>query len=343
MKKLIFLLVLLSPIFNINNLLASPSIINISTSEQDNNCRFDGAEVLITGLSFGDSGMEIPLLWDKVENISAYDGLNNGDTVTEDVWQLGTYGSSMTISTTNPRGGSSKHYLGNGKSYLEWPDLPGGTNLDQIYISWWYKPSKNPYGDGGSNKFLRIWDNPNGDESRISWTSMHMTYGPDSGGSPSWGSHATNAGAWNYMELWARSNGKIKATVNGKIIHDASDFLSSGSAYGLNIKLIGFDPSITTPYYADMVTEIDDIYVSGSRARVELSASNTWDAKSHRETQIPIEWSNTEIRFIVNEGDLNLNNTYLYVFDDEGNASNAIPFICKPAPMPPAGVEISVP
>lgn len=67
---------------------------------------------------------------------------------------------------------------------------------------------------------------------------------------------------------------------------------------------------------------IDDIYISDTRARVEIGDASTWAACTHREIQIPTAWSDTSITATVNQGSFADSTTvYVYVIDDDGDAS----------------------
>jgi len=68
---------------------------------------------------------------------------------------------------------------------------------------------------------------------------------------------------------------------------------------------------------------IDDPYIQlGSRARVEIGDASTWDSCTHREIQIPTNWSDGSITFTVNQGSFqNEDTAYLFAVDSDGTAS----------------------
>ena len=68
----------------------------------------------------------------------------------------------------------------------------------------------------------------------------------------------------------------------------------------------------------DMDMYIDDIYISDTRARVEIGNASTWSACTVREIQIPTSWSSTQIAFTVNQGGFANGTYYVYVVDDDG-------------------------
>lgn len=68
--------------------------------------------------------------------------------------------------------------------------------------------------------------------------------------------------------------------------------------------------------------DYDDIYIANSRARVEIGNAPTWKACTHREIQIPAQWSDNSITVTTNEGSFQeCNRYYLYVVDKDGNVN----------------------
>jgi hypothetical protein len=212
--------------------------------------------------------------------------------------------------------------------------LQGQTN-NSIYVSWFFNPSESPSDAGGSNKFIRIWDHGSGDYTRISWTQMHMTY--EGQPSPSWSHWGGGKNTWNHLEIWVDgAEGVIQARTNGKLIHDISDFKKSPIDEGLNIKLIGFDPSIPAKY-STLKFMLDDLYVSTSRARVVLSESATWDAaRANGKPQLVKSWSNEEISFELQpRTGQQVEELYLFVVDSNGEANSQGFPLCPQCPNPP--------
>jgi hypothetical protein len=63
----------------------------------------------------------------------------------------------------------------------------------------------------------------------------------------------------------------------------------------------------------------DDVYVDFTRARVEIGNAATYNTCTHREIQVPTEWSDTAITITVNGGSYaDGSNVYLYVVDSNG-------------------------
>lgn len=300
----------------------------------------DGKTVIISGKNFTVTDAET-LLWDDIDN---QNGIKNG--VKVPTGQNLTWGengspwaSSITFDTTKKRTSRSASYAGKAKSYLKWPNKIKSKNLQNIYVSWWFKPDLHPYNNGGSNKVIRIWDDPDGNDTRISWTTMHLQ---STGASTSWGSWGGKTGQWNRFEIWANSEtGQLKTWVNGKLTHNKKDFKKIPSAHGFNIYLIGFDPS-EPERYPGFTFNISDIYVSPSIARVEITNKATWeDTSATREIQPINSWSNDEVSFTLNAGSFNsLDNKYIYIIDKDGNVNNNGYLLCAKCPIAPElGVE----
>lgn len=68
----------------------------------------------------------------------------------------------------------------------------------------------------------------------------------------------------------------------------------------------------------------DDIYLDFTQARVELGNAPTWSGCTHREVQVPLEWSDSRIAVAVNRGSFSEGSqAYLYVVDSQGNVNSS--------------------
>lgn len=228
-------------------------------------------------------------------------------------------------------------YHGEGhRLYLGSPLHPKTTRLNNhMYVSWWYKPSKSPSGEGGSNKFIRIWDNSSGYGTRISWTQMHFTCIADEE-YVTWGNWKGNINEWNHHEILVDLEaGKVQTRVNGNIIHDAKcGKHSSYKNVPLSVQAIGFEHNLHN--YQQMETFLDDIYIADSQARVEISDSPKWSATMRKEIMPISSWSNNKIVAMPLDGKIHLsNNAYVYVVDSEGVANKTgIKMACPKCPKP---------
>lgn len=83
----------------------------------------------------------------------------------------------------------------------------------------------------------------------------------------------------------------------------------------------------------------DDIYMDDTWARVMVCDSPFWSRCQKKEIQIPTSWTDNQIEFIVNLGDLDVNTQsgYLYVVTSEGlvNAQGTLLYPCQRCPSPP--------
>jgi hypothetical protein len=301
------------------------------------------ATLTVSGSAFSEVDNPISF-YDQVDNQPAYQTLADGAPVPLDqgIWttRASKWGNPVEIVRTGDlrTDGASAAYFGQRKADLGWPSLLKDSQTKSLYVSWWYKPSK-AIDQGGSNKFIRIWDKTDGSGTRISWTQMHMTYSvPDLGYTPhpSWSETQPTPGEWNRFEIYADGEtNTIIARMNGLVKHSISDFQKSSSFEGLTIGLIGFDPSVSTPY-ADFSFRMKDIYFSETQARVEISDSPTWDLKSHREVLKPLSWSDSSIDVRLNKFAFeDLDGSYLYVIDKSGNVNSKGFPLCGSCPNSP--------
>lgn len=303
-----------------------------------------GGEVVLTGTDFGNGAQT--LMWDAVDNRSEYSRLTSGAIVPEDLWQNGYFASDtpVTLSADRLRSGSSLHYRAVNKSKLYWPKPLQGRVLDSIYVSWWYRPSTHPNGNGGSNKFIRIWGDSNGEGARISWTSMHLTYGVKGESGVNWGSFNGTVNDWNLMEIWVdKDSGSIRTAINGIAVHDVNDFTDANASDGLSVYLIGWDPSEQSRY-PGMINDFDNIYVSDTRARIEITGNATWRPTDVREIQPISSWSNNRIAFRATGSAASLSDAFVHVLGSNGSVIASAPLSCSGAvpkdPTPPSGLSV---
>lgn len=329
-------------VFATNGAYAAPSINKIEGSFQT------GSTLTISGGDFS-SVEATPYLYDSLDNDPVLSSLSDGAIVPEDEgpWSQNTnqYGYRVRIE----RDGDLRHsnsnavYYGESKSFVGWPRALDNQSSGTIYVSWWYKPNQTADA-GGSNKFIRVWDRSDGNGTRISWTQMHMTYDAVSEGyspGPSWVTTQPLANQWNRLEFYANaSEGVIKTWLNGKIHHDVNDFRKSNTSNGLTVGLVGFDPSIASNY-SNLTFRMNDIYVSDTLARVELSNSDRWDPSSKRELLEIESWSDTEITANMNTySHESLSGLYIYVINSDGEVnSNGYP-VCDKCPGMPLDISI---
>lgn len=335
MKKQLFLF--FASMCTVASVYAQPSISNV------NGTVADGNSITISGADFGTKSIAAPRLWDAVDNQPGYAGLSEGDvipTTSTDPWigNVNVWAQDYVRYTEDDnRGTRTAHYTGQGnKMFLGWPRELGGksppSDQTELYVTWWYKPSQDPGSEKGSNKFIRIWDESNGNDTRISWTHHQLTYeGMTHSGWHTW-TEDGNVGEWNRMEIWVSADeGKIRTYINlietvwwnsaAGGAFDVDDFDKVDNNIGLNIGIIGFDHGNSD--YENMTNEISEIYADVTRARVELGNASTWAACTHREIQIPSAWASGSVSVTVNQGAFAPGQpVYLYVVDANGNVNS---------------------
>ncbi|UZE97974.1 hypothetical protein [Alkalimarinus alittae] len=321
--------------------IAQPSITNIEGSI------LEGANISISGSNFGAGSPQV--LWDtvinQIEPTENVDGkvvpVGNGKTWKENGSQ---WSEPFVFSLDKtPQARRSLAYESKRRGTLRWPSEITDLGLDNIYITWWFWSNESPSANGGSNKFIRVWDESDGKHTRISWTQMHMTATAkdidyNTGAAPSWGDWGGNAGKWNRMELWVSGDHNvIRAWTNNKLIHNITDFKKSTTSQGLNIYLLGFDPSVSEKY-PNFEFKVSDIYASPTIARVEISNKATWnDINAIREIQPIQNWEDNKIGVTLNFGSFkNLSDKYLYIVDGNGNANKSGFSLCPSCPQSPA-------
>ncbi|RYG18906.1 MAG: hypothetical protein EOO07_07925 [Chitinophagaceae bacterium] len=298
--------------------LGAPAVTSASISGTTNS-------IVITGTGFG--GTNPMMFWDDVSDAFSVSNLKSGDVVpasSTTKWGENTniYGEPITFlqtDKTRSRKTEAIYYGAGHKSFLGVPKYTGtATVYDTMYVSWWYKPSISPSAEGGSNKFLRIWDDANGGGTRISWTQMHLTCGD----AVFWKDWTGKVGEWNHHEFYVNlAQKKVVSKINGKVQHDvACEKSPNFPAKPIFLALVGFDHGMSA--YQTMKTSMDDIYVSNSPARVVISESPTWNTAIETEI-LPIKtWATDKIEAGFVSGNIRLSgNIYLYVVDQTGGVN----------------------
>jgi len=297
-----------------------------------------GSKMIIRGANFGELGSDHRSLWDTVENQSAFSDLPHGSVVPEDKGPWARNGSpwanSMTISRQSGlrHKRSSAHYSGQDKAFLGVPRAFDNSTNRNIYASWWFYASYDIDRYGGHNKLIRIWDDLDGTKTRISWTQVLL----GAYGDTSWGNWGGSAGSWNRLEIFANADkGSIDVWTNGTKVHSVTNYQKEATSDGMTIWLIGFDPNYDD--YTNLEIRLDDIFVSSSPARVELSSSPTWaNAGKTREIQPVTSWTSNTIEVEINLGQFDpAQNLYFYVIDSQGNVNKEGFTVCPQCPMSP--------
>lgn len=196
----------------------------------------------------------------------------------------------------------------------------------------------------GANKYIRVWEDPNGREGiRLSWTNMQIGGTVGLSQEQTWFLADVMPGQWNFMELFIDSSiGKVTARVNGtkefeEVFGPDKDFQGRWSP---TIALLGFNGKIQV----FQEVEVDDIYMDHRFSRVLIGDKpNFSDLKSYK-LQVPVEWSDNQI--LVKPGRNGTDFTeaaYLYVVNEDGQVNErGFPLCesCGSAPNPPPSVQV---
>ena len=160
-----------------------------------------------------------------------------------------------------------------------------------------------------SNKFLRIWDNDDGSNLRVSWTqtlldSVNDTAGTDNTDFPM----PRTLNTWVLLETFVDfsnggNGGIIRTYANNELVNDITDIDTTSSHLDLNnsptFAQIGYDSSI------DRLNQIDisEIYFDSTPQRVVITDHEDYQMSSHIEVQGRIvSWLNDAITLVVSQG-----------------------------------------
>lgn len=327
MKYLKFLLPLL---FISTNALAA----ELTISGVENN----GSSITLTGESFGTG--TTPLVWENFEEGT------DGQLLSETGWTA--YGASDgaiysdtqsygqgSISAHNAVGDNGRTDFATSYKHL--------SVTGEIYVSYMFRFDLDGTDKRGNMKHLRIGSNgdtasENGysGEGVIkteydyynSWNRFYYNYTYDD--------YYTQTildevdGQWHRIEMYAKisdpgtANGSLWVSEDYNIYkNNIGDIVTvgEGESFQWYTVLLGLMMPNT---YAGNTWYLynDDIYISSSRARVEIGDNADFNSCTHREIQIPMTWSSTEIEIDLNIGSFSPGDTvYIFVIDENENAS----------------------
>lgn len=291
----------------------------------------------ISGSGFGVKNYAPPLLWDAIENIAAYDGLEygqviptgpgypwreNGSPWTQDV----VYGDQDSRVPDRPYYQTQTKGFLRGASYLDL-DPP------QLYINWWFNSTlTRDEWSLASTKINRLIANEqtsvveHNDSYLVWWgQAMAIVQGPTTTEND-WNFGEFVQNEWQHLEMlcdnrglsgsMAERGGRVTAWTDGIAVHDTT---YGGFHPVSEIYVLGFDPSITAPY-ADDIFKFGEVYVDTTQARVILANNQILSSATHTEIQIPQTWDPENITFTVNRGNFSdTANLWIFVFDTNGN------------------------
>ena len=300
--------------------LAAPTITSVSNSSLSN-----GQIITISGAGFGARSTVSPVLWDTVDNQTAYSSLSNGATIPTGSGKPWGANDGMTLSTTGGRNGG-KCYTATNTTAGNLQYVPVGSSPSAVYVSWWWKPSVSPIPPAGnhSSKFIRLSNEANLTNQTFSWTQMQSYVWNDPNYlADDWFNWPGVANQWNFQEVWINNVTRTYSIrVNGQTqINNSSWGSGSGFTFDYLWKL-GWDGGGNAP--PSITSWMDDIYVDNTLSRVMICDNANYGSVTKCEMQIPTTtWNDGQIEITVNQGGFAANsNAYLYVVDASGNVSN---------------------
>ncbi|MFH1144736.1 MAG: FlgD immunoglobulin-like domain containing protein [Candidatus Eisenbacteria bacterium] len=332
-----------------------------------------GGPLEIQGLGFGSKGTARPLLYDTIDNISAYEShdLDHGEEVPvvadgdcpDCPWQ-------ETIPTSwgmRPRlyddpaharvPGRPAYYV-NRKGYFRGPNpFAVLSQSSVVYVSWWFRANHTlyhaPSGDYVFNKLLRFtagnssseWE----EQVEIEPQNCYGTRNSCGDGGWDWfgGYSEIQANTWHHVEMLIEGRGNLPAgSGRADILFDGVRLSGTSKLYSCHgmldhVYVWGSDPNVPACYPANSEILFGEFYLDKSRARVILSdtGSYTWKnaAPTHWEIQPAVTWANSCITIDFDRGALPQDrDLFLYVIDPAGNISPPFPLgDCSSSGIPP--------
>jgi len=292
---------------------AAPSVTTVSGTVEH------GMPIVISGSGFGshaDYGGSQSFLcngWQDFETGSLQGGNFTIDNL--NVWQL---------RTTNTKPNSSyhgmKYYNGTRLGELRIFTKP---DTHEFYSSFWIMLTQPTMGNDGG-KFWRIWSDIHEDNIYLATggdNTMIRGYSESQrvSGSTQWGSpNSIGYGQWHRIEIWMDdSPSEFTVWMDGVFQWTHDDWVPNPWYSGTHTWAVGHMINDCNGGH-----NFDDVYMSNTRARIEIGNASTWSACTHREVQIPTSWSSGSITATVNQGSFaDGASAYLYVVDAEGAAS----------------------
>jgi hypothetical protein len=313
-------------------LVAQPSISSIdSTIEQ-------GEEITLSGIQFS-AAEALPFSWDNFESGNV--GSNLGS---PDIGPTWTFLSQLPM----PSYSSTEKYSGEKAAHITWQSYSissfGWSNkgpFDSIYITFWrFMDPMNTESLPNNFKMLYLYGTASGEipqfmigaimPSRRNWQfatqpSPTVNYPWDISNS-----YFSTNGQWQRWELYVQldspysaSNGEFEGWLDGqKVIDRQGVNLTDVNGVFEDLRIGHMFQGHTNDdhcYY-------DDVYISRSRARVEIGNNQDFNNCTLRNVQIPSIWTDQSITFETHiPGFENGEEAWMFVIDEDGNASEGYP------------------
>jgi len=312
-----------------------------------------GNNVTIAGNSFGShpdyggNGNFLCARWETWED-NDFSGMQGYA-----AWNV--YGA-ISIISTDQRNNSSYSLKRSAPDGVAWAQF---TNQDQAgtYTAFWYRASSDYTLSGGSNqeKVNRLYSSGASSYSNYyfkiapSGSNVNVIWNHEKVAKASTNLKQISKGSWHFLECWVERDlgaggGVDQVWVDGTRYINWNNITSASNARYNGAYNWGnyFSGSQTGTY-----SQMDDIYVSHTLARVVIGNNSSYSACTNWAIQPPVSWSDTSITITVNQGSFaNCETVYLFVVDAGGNVNTAgypiriVTGAGKP-PCPPVGGKIS--
>ncbi len=326
--------VLLSMLLALPSAFADPQISNVEGSVADS------VSITITGTDFSTKVPAAPVMWEDVETGS----FNSNWSTTHQLYVDNDY---------NRHGGSFFH-AENDYSQHTYGFFTLRQTSSRWFIQYWFNLDETwEWGYGANSKmsnikFMRFWE----DGGNNNVVSVYHSYAGDNAQAGVEGIAQSGGGYFNdplphdiTQNVWhcqqfefgensalGASDGVFRIWYDGHLGCDFSNIMTRNAEHP-NLKypfVVGWFSSwgtTATPVYVFL----DDIYLDNTWARVEIGDNATYEACTHREIQIPTEWSPTQIKVTVNQGSFGYEDAYLFVVDSDGTPSTGVPVTYEPS------------
>jgi hypothetical protein len=354
--------------FIANGALADPLVLGIS-GEPDN-----GSVVIVSGLDFGVNSSPEPLIWDDFESgsngiIIAGNAPNIGD-----AWEDEYTHSPQRPEYTNQNqrinsGLSSRHIYVN---EIGWHSSLQFTNenLPKAFMSfWWRYDSTGPVWSRNVKPWM-VYGNLLGGTRPMVYVGLAESQGVlrsaiiDTEGNlksiwgettlpvideewirfETWLELSTPGVADGTFQVWTHRPYASTPIIAFELDSGENQIMTRISTGHWKEWRIGAYMAVDDPIEATGNVQVDDIYISNTRARVEIGNADRWSDVTHREVQIARAWSDNSVSFELNQGGFeSIAGKYIYVIDAQGRVNNIGLPLCDDCPLPPSGLSAQKP
>jgi len=298
----------------------------------------DGNSIVLSGANFG-TGATIHK-WDDFDGGANEEDIGNG-------WSLPDADNHPVYSNSNNRTNSTLNaYSNNGTDDLEYDH---NATLSTVYATFWIYSTRSITDNTYNNKWGKIWYD--GVDSHPEITLISQWSGPgtqcnlcDQGLNYVFVDSINNltVSTWERVEIYAEESTAPGGTFDGT--EDGNVYVwqqtgGEGNAFTLTASQenVATNNNGSSRHWERVclmeynrssggatTTRVDDIYIASSRARVEIGDNADYNNCSHREMQIPENWTSSNVSFTVNQGSFNLgDDAYIFIVDQAGNVSNS--------------------